>query len=178
MFLQSRLLFAIFHYICKQILPTDSPTKLLLGTSHMLSSCSIWLEPGAAFPYFCSLKEWHIPCLARKEDSFCLLQVSLEHGELCSISLRTILRDSLERDLVWGGVHNVQISHEEHCNEKKWLKRSLSHISMAGPIQESLGEPPALGLRCQELCEVAHFSLWKSFSKIASCNALGALGWD
>lgn len=41
---------------------------------------------------------------------------------------------------------------------------------MAGPIQEGLGEPTALGLRYQELCEEAYLSLWKSFSRIASCK--------
>lgn len=41
---------------------------------------------------------------------------------------------------------------------------------MAGPIQEGLKDPTALGLGSQELCEVAYFSLWESFSKIAPCK--------
>lgn len=41
---------------------------------------------------------------------------------------------------------------------------------MAGPIQEGLRDPTALGLGCQELWEVVYFSSWKSFSKIAPCK--------
>lgn len=61
----------------------------------------------------------HVPYPTGKEESFCLLQVIDEHGELYVIRLRPILRDSLERDLVWDGVHNVYISHEHSCNKNK-----------------------------------------------------------
>jgi len=53
----------------------------------------------------------HIPCPTRKEESSCLLQVILEHGELYGVRRRPILRDSLECDLAWDGVYNVYISH-------------------------------------------------------------------
>jgi len=45
------------------------------------------------------------------------------------------------------------------CDKNKSLERGLAHISMAGPIQERLRDPTALGLGCQELCEVMYFSL-------------------